>query len=297
MNRELFKGMGAWSEVLFLGFFAFIGYVTAVIVVTIASVLMSQDMHTPSVAFMRVSQIIAAMGVFLLPAIVFSYLFRDKPSQFLKVGNSVSPFIVGLALLLVIVVQPVVNVVGQLNEQMVFPEFLASVEDWMRANEQAAKSSVNLFFVDRSIKSFLLNIFVIAILAGIVEELFFRGCLQQIFGKIFANTHVAIWLTAFTFSAIHLQFYGFLPRLLLGAILGYLFVWSGSIWLPILAHVLNNAIIVTFMQLYLGTPQYDDIQNIGGENYIWVSILSLIGTYLVLFVIYRRNRKIKEHIH
>lgn len=295
MNKELLKGIGSWTEIFFLCFFAFIGYVVAILITALTPVFIWPDMNiqelVQSPSFMRMGQAIAAICVFLAPALVFSYLFRNKVSQFLKINKPNSSIIVILVILLVTIIQPFVNSMGYLNEQIHFPEFLSSVEEWMRAKEESAKSIVNLCFSDRGGLTYILNILIIAVLAGIAEELFFRGCLQQILGKIFSNKHLVIWITAFVFSAVHLQFYGFLPRLLLGAMLGYLFVWSGSMWVPVLAHILNNAIIVSYTHLYLGTPQYDNIQNIGREGSIWISILSFIGTFCVLTVIYRRSKK------
>ena len=94
------------------------------------------------------------------------------------------------------------------------------------------------------------NLILIAIIPALAEELLFRGCVQQVMKEWFRNVHVAIWVTAFIFSFIHFEFYGFLPRLLLGAMLGYLFYWSGSLWVPIIAHTLNNGLQVLLSYLY-----------------------------------------------
>jgi len=90
----------------------------------------------------------------------------------------------------------------------------------------------------------LFNIFMIAIVAAIGEELIFRGVIQKIFARWTGNIHLAIIITGFLFSLIHLQFYGFFPRWLLGVMFGYLMVWSGTLWLPIFAHFVNNAVAV-----------------------------------------------------
>lgn len=295
MNRDIFKAMGGWEQLLFLCFFAFIGYIAAIISVSIISPLIFNGLSPAemmqSVSFVRISQLIVAASVFLLPSLVFAYLFAEKPSQFLMVKSTGSLFILIFAILLVVVIQPFVNAVGYLNEQITLPDSMSSIQNWMKEKEESSQSIINLCFEDKSFISLVCNILVIAVMAGIAEEFFFRGCMQRIFEKIVLNSHLAIWLTAFIFSAVHLQFYGFLPRLLLGAMLGYLFVWSRSIWVPVLIHVLNNAIIVIFMQINLDTPQYEIIQNLGVERYIWISILSLSASLITLLFIYKGYKK------
>jgi membrane protease YdiL (CAAX protease family) len=90
---------------------------------------------------------------------------------------------------------------------------------------------------------------VVAVLAGVSEELLFRGVLQNIILKTTKNPHLAIWFTAFTFSFIHFQFYGFVPRMLLGALFGYLYFWTKSLWIPMFAHIVNNGftLIMAYM--------------------------------------------------
>ena len=97
----------------------------------------------------------------------------------------------------------------------------------------------------------------IAIIPAVCEELVFRGVMLPLFAKMTRNIHVAIWTTAFLFSLIHVQFYGFLPRMFMGALLGYLVIWSGSLWSSILAHFVNNASAFLMFQHYgtLETPE------------------------------------------
>jgi membrane protease YdiL (CAAX protease family) len=130
----------------------------------------------------------------------------------------------------------------------------------------------------------LLNLFVVAILPAIGEELIFRGAFQKLFSQLFKNKHIGIWLAAALFSAIHLQFYGFIPRMLLGAIFGYLLYWSGSLWVPIWAHFVNNAMGVTLSYLSQKGIVSEDIENIGtledGAVYIIASLL-IVSSLLV----------------
>lgn len=299
MNRALFKGMGGWEQLLFFCFLAFIGYIAAIMLISVTPLFITKDIPLvqlmQSAAFVRISQAAVGICVFLIPSLAFVYLFDETPSCYLK-GGKVDSTLVVMVVLLIAIVQPFVNAIGYLNELIRLPESLSSVEVWMKEKEMSAESIVNLCFQDKGIMNFVYNLLVIAVLAGVAEEFFFRGCMQRIIGKIVLNKHVAIWLTAFIFSAIHLQFYGFFPRLLLGAILGYLFIWSGSIWVPILTHILNNAIVVIFMQMDLNTPQYDIISKIGVEEYLGISILSLVVSCIILLGIYMKYKKRLSHL-
>lgn len=128
------------------------------------------------------------------------------------------------------------------NAQMELPSFLQGMEEWMKAME-GEMMKMTLFLTDfQSTGELLAGLLVIGLLAGLGEELFFRGVLQPKLHRYTGSYHWGIWLTAAIFSAIHMQFYGFLPRLFLGAVFGYLYVYSGSLVYPILAHILNNSI-------------------------------------------------------
>lgn len=300
MKRELFRSMNAWSQLFFFCASAFVGYIFAILLTSIISLFLFQGvalaeiMQSPS--FLRLSQTIAAVCVFLLPSFIYAYLFHDGGIKYFSSDKHISFTIALSVIVLMIVVQPAVNIIGHYNQQMILPDFMASVEEWMRGKEKSTEEILNLCFRDKGVGSFIANLLVIAVLAGIVEEFFFRGCLQKIIEKIVVNKHAAVWIAAFIFSAIHLQFYGFFPRLLLGALLGYLFVWSGSIWLPVLAHVLNNALVVVFTHIYIDTPQYNDFQNIGVGNSI-LGVLSVTISLIVMSFIYKitqrgRNREL-----
>ena len=124
----------------------------------------------------------------------------------------------------------------------------------MKQMEESADSISETLFGNLTNGTLFVNIIVMAALPAICEEFLFRGTLQNLLEKKSSKPHLAIWITAIIFSAIHLQFYGFIPRMLLGAYLGYLLYWSRSLWLPVLAHFLHNAlsILVSFTFLRRG---------------------------------------------
>jgi membrane protease YdiL (CAAX protease family) len=143
------------------------------------------------------------------------------------------------------------------NSQMVLPEFLSGVEQWMRDMETQLME-LTVFLTDfQSIPELLTGILVIGVFAGVGEELFFRGLIQPKMQVYFRSPHWGIWVTAFIFSAIHAQFFGFLPRLFLGALFGYLYHYTGSLFYPILGHILNNAL--TLLLVYGSNQGFIDL--------------------------------------
>jgi hypothetical protein len=173
---------------------------------------------------------------------------------------------------------------------MKFPESLSGIENWMRTMEDAAEMMVKKFMKVENISGLLFNIFMIAVLPAIGEELMFRGVIQRILTNWSKNYHWGIWITAFLFSAMHMQFYGFLPRMALGAMFGYLLVWSGTMWVPILAHFANNTMgVIGYYLIDKGTISKDVEEWGTGTEQFPLVLLSLITTGLLLFLIYRNG--------
>ena len=200
----------------------------------------------PTAAYYRLIQVFSAVGTFLVPALLFSFSstrgwFRYLSADKVPANGRLFLYVLLLAVFLI----PLVGYVAYLNQQLHLPEALAPIEQWMQEQEEANNHVLGTILENSDIPTFLLNLLICAALPAICEEFFFRGALQTLFHKWTGRPHIAIWLSGFIFSAIHLQFSGFFARWLLGAYLGYLFWWSGSIWLPVVAHFLHNALSVT----------------------------------------------------
>jgi general stress protein CsbA len=133
---------------------------------------------------------------------------------------------------------------------MNLPDLFSGLENMMRQLEDKAAKITEKFLEMDTTGDLMVNLFIIAVLPAVGEELFFRGLLQRIFSDWSRNKHVGIWVTAVVFSALHGQFYGFVPRMILGGMFGYLLVWSGSLWIPILAHLVNNGVAVIASYYY-----------------------------------------------
>ena len=190
-----------------------------------------------------VMQGMASLGGFIIAPLIFYYtmvkgnLFRDFidfPSNILSSA--------GLTVVIIFSFMIVNTVFIEWNASISLPESWSGFEKWATNLEETMADVTKYLTRFESTQYFVLAIIVVAILPGIGEEVLFRGFLQNIFRRLFVNDHVAIWMAAFLFGAIHFQFYGILPRMLLGALFGYLYLWTGNLLIPILAHFLNNAI-------------------------------------------------------
>lgn len=193
---------------------------------------------------LRLFQFTAALGTFLLPPLAAGFLFSaDVPGY---VGLRHKPGLQGLLLvfLLLPATLPFINWMIAVNSSLHLPASLAGAEQWMKETEEKAAAMTELLLSGTGIDALLSNLLVIALLPALGEELLFRGLIQRLFTDLTGRRAVAIVFTAFLFSALHLQFYGFLPRFALGLALGYFYVWSGSLWLPVAAHFFNNAAAV-----------------------------------------------------
>ncbi len=211
---------------------------------TDASMLSASNME--NIGIVKYFQIVNSLGMFVIPPFIIAKLYSDNLGNYLAI-NSIpklnSAIITGAAM---IVALPIIAYSAEINSYLVFPDSLQFILDWMKAMENTAlEITVSLLKMDTPVE-FLVNLLMIGIIPAVGEELLFRGVIQKILGKWLKSHHIAILLTAFIFSAFHLQFLSFLPRFLLGIYLGYLLVWTGNIWLPIIAHFVNNASAVTY---------------------------------------------------
>lgn len=219
------------------------------------------------------------VGLFLIPALMLARTERQKTTVFYGF-KKVRPEILLIVLLIMICAMPVLEWMTQFNQKMQFPEAFKWLERWMKnAEEQGMETTMALLKMDH-LGIFFLNIGMIALLPAFAEELMFRGALQRSFGRMFSNPHFAIWFAAFIFSAIHMQFYGFLPRLFLGAAFGYLYFWSGSLWYAMFGHFINNAYAVAaawYMQKNnIPLSEADKTIDIAWYGYIVSAVLTIL---------------------
>ncbi len=199
--------------------------------------------NTQLVGALKILLTAQQIGLFLLPALLLGITEGKKPHHFYGLKKPDLNTLL-LVLLLIACSMPIMSWVNETNQKMIFPEFLKGVEEWMRKLEDEGAKTTEAILKMKSFGDFLITLFVIAVVPAICEEFLFRGALQRIFLRWIKNPHVAIWISAIIFSSIHFQFYGFFPRLFLGAAFGYIYFWTGSLWYTIFAHFLNNGFAV-----------------------------------------------------
>lgn len=241
---------------------------------------------------LKLSQGISSAMMFIAPPLILYAVTRNQPMRALgfRAPNTAWMLLLGLALMYVSL--PLTNRLGVWNEKMSFGPFFEKLEEWIKLLEdQAGDLTERMLQVD-SIGGLLVNLLVIALIPAVGEELTFRGVLQQSLVRRCKNPHVAIILSAAIFSFIHFQFYGFLPRMFLGLLLGYLFYYSGSLWTSILMHFVNNgtAVVVAYLS-YKGLTDVD-YEEFGATSSYWELALSLV---LTVGLVYISDKICKKH--
>ncbi len=229
-------------------------------------------------------QAVSHLCSFLLPSLLYLRWIEHRGWTDFNTRPLSAVRAVGLVALLTITFMPFNGLIIEWNQNLDLPDALRGLEEWMKQKEDQL-SELTTFLTDFSSPlELVIALLVIAIIPGIGEEVLFRGLLQRKLAQWTGNVHVAIWVAAIIFSAIHVQFYGFVPRVLLGALFGYLYVWSGNLWVAILAHTVNNGFTVFMVWLYHRKMISIDIENT--DSVPWTgAVISLILTigFLVFF--------------
>lgn len=244
------------------------------------------DMATEQhVHLMKYYQIVTQFAWFLVPALAFGFLVQKNIFEFFNMNFFPTLLFVGLGILIIFLSNPFNEWLVYQNNQMNLPPFLSDWETWMREAEEAAAIATNKFLEMDSFNEYLLNIFMIGVMAAMGEELLFRGAAQPLMIKLFKNPHIGIWSVAVIFSIIHFQFYGFFARMFLGAVLGYSYYFTKNLWIPIIAHFFNNSMAVTYVY-FSKEPLYNTSQGIievEPVNTLY-AILSLLFVILGFFI-------------
>ena len=250
-------------------------------------------MDTSSAPVLRYANILSEIGVFGLTAWMFAFFVNNKkPISYLKINKGISLVQCILLILVFTVSTPALSAVIEWNADIQLPEFMSSIENWMREKEDTAAETTAKLLAGKGTGILLINLLTIAIIPAICEELLFRGAILGWLRYSIKNVHLAIFLSAFIFSAFHVQFFGFVPRLLLGLYMGYILVWSGSMWSSIIAHFINNSMAVIAAYLYnnqMIDTNYSDFGNVG-NNYILI-ITSILLTTFCLYLFYKKKNR------
>ena len=241
-------------------------------------------------------QLSQTIALFLVPSSLVAYLVSKSPIKWLKLDTRPELKSALWAIGIMWVALPAINLLAHLNQQMVLPTWLSGVEEWMKSKEAEAEWLTKQFMSATTIGGLLVNLFLMAVLPALSEEITFRGVLQRLLSpkNSSLNSHLSIWLTAIIFSAIHMQFYGFIPRMLLGALFGYMFVWTGSLWVPMLMHFVNNGMAVLLYYIANRAAwDMDKVDAVGTGNTLWMGVVSLVLTIVGIYM-FRRSTTMRS---
>ena len=236
------------------------------------------------VAASKLIQMLGSVGTFIIPALLFSYLFEGDLFSLYKFRNPVGMSPMLLVILMMMSVIPFINYMAEINMKMEIP--IRALDELLRSLENTAEEMMVAFTATKSIGGLLMNMLMIGVIAAVGEELIFRGLLQNLISDLIKNIHLAILVTALLFSAFHFQFFSFLPRFFLGVILGYLMYYGQSIWYPILAHFVNNAMGVVYYYFNSRGSADDMLEEIGTSTLIPVAAVVSLALFLLFAVLW-----------
>lgn len=269
-----------WSQ-----FGVFLGLLGSAFVLTMLismAVLMASGMPSPaggnwtSPSFVRVMKVLQALSsilLFFIPAVLFARLvFNYKPLYFLGFRPAVNSRMYVLAIVCMLASYPVVSLLGEINHALPLPQ-------WMVDMEKDTSKQMTAFLKADNIFDIFINVIIMAFLPAVCEEICFRGALQRVMIHITKKPWTGIIITAILFSALHMQFLGFLPRVFLGVVLGAIYWYSGSLWTSILAHFVYNGVQVVGVAY---APQY--IEN-NPDIPVYYGVLSAIAIVAIIWAI------------
>lgn len=228
-------------------------------------------------------QIISTTIPILIASLVFAVYVVKAPAEYLKPGIKIHWVLPLLVFFIMLISSPLIECLSNINQKLDLPPILNSVEQWMRDTEEQARRVTEVLLQMKTVPQLLFNLLIVGLATSIVEEFMFRGCIQTILFKWSKNAHAAIWITAALFSAFHMEFFGFLPRMMLGVLFGYFVYYSGSIWTAVWAHFINNgtAVVVTyFYQNKKLSVNPDDTHIFNWPIYLFSLIIVLFLLYL-----------------
>lgn len=239
------------------------------------------DLSKPGMLFFLRGLLLAQfLGLFLIPVLLFAYFSDPQPLAYLGLRKPGKEMYFLVAAALMFVALPFVEALGLLNQQVRFP---SGVEGWMKSAEERAADQIEFMLRAHSLSNLLLNLIFISLFAAVGEEFFFRGILQRLLIRAFRAPWPGIIATAFIFSAIHLQFYGFLPRFVLGIILGTIYWYSGSLWTAILAHFVYDGFIIFMVYNNPALAREETASIFGGSSLIIPALISLAMTIALVW--------------
>ena len=285
-------------QLFLLAALVIVGLIIASVALAVASVAKWIDLESP--AHILIITLVQDVLVFIIPAVVCMSLVFKRPTAAMCFDRAPSWRAVALMVVVCLVSIPAMNAIVKWNDGLHLPQFLSGVEQALRTMEDAAAAMTEKLLAVDTVPMLLFSLLVVAFMAGLSEEMLFRGSLLRIWqlGER-TNVHVVIWMVAILFSAVHMQFFGFVPRMLLGAYLGYLLLWTRSLWVPIFAHTLNNGMVVVANFLaargVIDEEAFDAFGVPAAGQFPWLALLSALLTLALLCMAPRILKPAKNH--
>lgn len=242
---------------------------------------------------LKALQLFNTLGIFLIPAMLFSQIFSAQPNVYLRLNRGFSLQILAAIVVLFVAFIPITDALSWLNNLVTLPSFLADFETGMRQSTEQMQSLIGSFMQMDSFGAFLFNLFLMAALPALGEEFFFRGVLQRLLISRTGRVHLSVWITGLAFGLMHQQFFGIIPLVILGALLGYLKEWTGSLWASILAHFVNNAAIVVVM--YFSNYDMSDLSELTSPDLLYLIPAVVICGGLIFFLFKNRIAPLPEN--
>ncbi|MBM3415051.1 MAG: CPBP family intramembrane metalloprotease [Bacteroidetes bacterium] len=237
--------------------------------------LSSLDYSKPAVInFLRGMQLVQFISLFVVPVFICLRLFSTEDKKYMGWKNPSHPGYIMAGIGVMLIALPFTSWLGEINRNIPFP---SGIESWMKEQEEDAAKTIQALLSRHTVKDLLLNIVFVAGLAAVGEELLFRGMAQRLLIKMFKSPWAGILISAAIFSAMHMQFYGFLPRFALGVLLGIIYWYSGSLWVAMLAHFIYDVVLIVVA--------YFNPEMLADENNMQLSNLALAGTLSLALVL------------
>ncbi|MFO8000968.1 MAG: CPBP family intramembrane glutamic endopeptidase [Marinilabilia sp.] len=300
--KSSFAHFGGFGKLLLLVLMVFVSFMIFSLLALLAALpfmdfsLTSSPTEGLPLDVLKYFQIVQSFSVFIIPSLLAGLIFWGHMTRgigFFQPRGSM----VMLSFLVIIAAQPLVSYLGIWNSQMQLPEALRGVEQWMEHSENNARDIIYRFLDTPQTSLVILNVLMIVILPALGEEMLFRGVLQPVFHEWLRSKHLAVWITAFLFSAIHLQFFTFLPRFFLGLALGYLMLWGRNIWYPVAGHFANNLLsLIVFYSYRHTSPDINPLEPGAEELSPFWLVPGLVLTIALFGHFFRQgNKLIKQH--
>lgn len=223
---------------------------------------------------LRGMQAIQFVSLFVAPTFICTWLYSKSEKKYLGLKAPSHPGYIMAGIGVMLVAIPFTGWLGELNRNIPIPDSVAS---WMHEQEVDAARTIQALLSRHTIEDLLLNLICVAGFAAVGEELLFRGMVQRLLIKMFKSPFAGILVSAALFSAMHMQFFGFFPRLALGILLGLIYWYSGSLWVAMLAHFIYDAVLIV--------AAYNNPSMLTEENNLPMKNLVLAGSISFLFVI------------